>query len=278
MEAYGIDAEELGDECYRGKLQAYQKVKNIEKIEKVVEETSVEKIPRYVPKGVKPRDHTQRGVNVAWPFKWGKAGVAAYARAYNSGDDLHSAFDIYRRADDSIIPFKEHPRLFPFSFEDYKKVYIKREHPEHYTLYEVLDEDSELYARIEAAYEHAISEMRFKPADVRQCFDGDAEESTSTTGKVKKPDAPLTVKKRASIVADKTVRGRNTRNENKVALVWITYWRSIGKSEKEIAAALSDAGAENPVIGYLLAPEGEDLSTVDSDTARKRGQRARQAK
>ena len=98
------------------------------------------------------------------------------------------------------------------------------------------------------------------------------------TNSVTEPDAPLTVKKRVASVADNTVRGRNTRNENKVALEWIAYWRSQVWSEQDIAGTLFNAGAGNAVIGYLLAPEGEDLSGIDNDAARKRGQRAREGK
>jgi len=191
METYGIDAEELGDECYKGKLQAYQKGKE------VVEETMVEKIPRYVPKDTSPRDHAQRGVNVTWSFNWGDEGIAPSARAYNSGDELHYAFDIYRRKDDSIIPLREYARLFPFRFEDYKKVYIKREHSECYEIYYPVSEDSELYVRIEKAYEQDISKMKFNPADVLDCFDSDNEEKIVTPTKeavpAKTPTTPATL-------------------------------------------------------------------------------------
>jgi len=96
--------------------------------------------------------------------------------------------------------------------------------------------------------------------------------------KVKKPNTPLTVKKQVAKVADKTVCGRKTRNENKIALEWIAYWRSQGWNKKDIADTLSNAGGGDAVIGYLLAPEGEDLSEVDNNTARKRGRRARNLK
>jgi hypothetical protein len=87
-------------------------------------------------------------------------------------------------------------------------------------------------------------------------------------------DTPLTVKKRVASV-DNSVRGKHTRQENPVALAWVVWWRSQKWSEKDIANALFAAGAANSVIGYLLALESEDLSKIDNDAARKRGQRAR---
>jgi len=89
------------------------------------------------------------------------------------------------------------------------------------------------------------------------------------------PSVPLVVKNRVASVADKTLCGRKTREENSTALPWIASRRAMQRSEKEIANALKDAGAGNAVIGYLLAPDGEDLSAVDNLAAGKRGRRAR---
>ena len=104
------------------------------------------------------------------------------------------------------------------------------------------------------------------------------EQSTTDAVEIKKPTAKFEVTKRAVSYRDRTLNGSKTREKNKVALEWIKYLRSIKMSEKNIAITLFEAGAENPVIGYLLAPEGEDLSIIDNDTARKRGQRAREGK
>ena len=89
------------------------------------------------------------------------------------------------------------------------------------------------------------------------------------------PDTPLTVKNRVASIADKALCGKKTREENSNALAWITYWRAINWSKKEIADALKEAGASDAVIGYLLAPEGEALSKIDHLAAQKRGRRAR---
>ena len=92
------------------------------------------------------------------------------------------------------------------------------------------------------------------------------------------PSTPLIVRKHIAKVADKSDCGRKTREENSEALVWVTYWRATSQkskedTEKEIAENLKQAGASNAVIGYLMAPESENLRGLSSQSAGKRIQR-----
>ena len=268
-EAYGIQATELGQACYAEELNAYQ----AGTCKQIFEETKVTKIPAHVPQGIDPCNHKKYGVNVEW--EWSNK-LFPWDECFHC--EIHKdIFDIYSTDDDKKIDHNDisFPCLFPFRLDEY----IQRECYERNDNCTYPDYGSELHKQLIEKYKQDVSEMLFKQGDIEKWLDNvkqptEQNNSSPFFSEVKKPDVPLTVKKNVRS-AENAVRGKLTRNENEIALEWIAYWRHIKMSKKDIANALFEAGAGNAVIGYLLAPDGEDLSKIDNGAACKRGQRAR---
>ena len=162
MERYEIQVKELGEACYEGKLKAYQ----ADTCKEILEETKVAKIPAYTPQGINPRDHVKYGVNIEWEWRE-EVEDANFEWPDLLNCEIHKQiFDVCFQ--DNIIDHNQQhfPYLFPFKIEDY----VERENP-HRELNAYPDIHSDLYTQLSEQYKQKISEMLFKPADIRSYLD-----------------------------------------------------------------------------------------------------------
>jgi hypothetical protein len=138
-ERFNLQVVEIAEACFYDRIQAHEAVT----LWGFVEETSVAKIPCFLPEGEKAKDFTRYGVRVFW----------CWPEAPECDSELYR---LYLPEDESVFfPERHQIHLFPFRFEDFSM--------------QERFENTE-YSKIVEAYRAEIEAMVFRLAEMEKLF------------------------------------------------------------------------------------------------------------